>query len=393
MRVLFVPFGGEISHTIPLIMLSRMLDNGAFKTAFLLPRSNHQLAAKLGLNFIDIDYNSRYQPFHHSFRAELRAYGIFSPDVVVDDTNLPTFLTTAFMKLPRVTIQRIDTFPGSLPPDPNYEANFHKKLVSVPDLFMGLPKPQYLADYFSAEYKIVPGIPSIEQLPPPLINDPTYFFSGPLLLEDYLNDKVINLSTPPDGESPADDFTALRGFFAEHAQRRRIYITFGTIAKAGPPILSCMRRLLRQGMAVVTSIEVEDLSAEERQYYFYAPYLPMNYVCKNVDLMIHQCGSGTYHYPIMHQLPMITIGTQTYDRDGVARRLQELGVSTHLEAPEERADFEETFQEAVERYYASGGELVAKMRQRMVALNEEISRTAAAFNLEAVLQKAVKRGG
>jgi hypothetical protein len=92
----------------------------------------------------------------------------------------------------------------------------------------------------------------------------------------------------------------------------------------------------------------------------------------------------------MHQLPMITIGTQKYDRDGVARRLQELGVSTHLKAPEERADFEEAFQEAVERYYESDGELAAEMRQRMAALNEEISRTAAAFNLEAVLQKAVK---
>ncbi|HEX5085924.1 MAG TPA: nucleotide disphospho-sugar-binding domain-containing protein [Blastocatellia bacterium] len=365
-----------------------MLDKAAYKTAFLLPRSKRHLAAKFGLDSIDIDYLYN----QHSFRTELRAYGLFSPDVVIDDTNPVTGLTTALVKLPRVTIQRTGLFPGGAPCDPNYEFSLKFDMTQIPNMaFMGLPQPRTFSDFFSANCKIVPGIPSIEQLPPSLSYDPTYFFSGPLLLEDYMMEQVIDLPARADG-APGDEgnYAALERFFAEHAQRRRIYITLGTVARVGPQILSCMRRLIRQRTAVVTSVELEGLSAEERKYYFYAAYLPMNYVCKNVDMMIHQCGSGTYHYPIIHKLPTITIGTRTYDRDGVARRLQELGVSTHLKAPEERPDFEEAFQEAIERYYELDCALVAETRQRMDALNEEISRTRAAFNLEAVLQKAVK---
>jgi hypothetical protein len=351
------------------------------------------------LNVLDIDY------YQGKFRKELTAYGRFSPDVVIDDTNPTTGFTTTLAKLPRVTIQRTGFFPGGVPCDPNYRLSFEMNVKRMQDVtFMGLQQPQKLSDMFNANCKIVPGIPSIEALPPSLSFDPTYYFSGPLLLEDYLMGQIYNLSAPVDqiidslsrlnGASSLErSFTALDRFFAEHARRRRIYVTFGSRAGAGAPLLSCIRRVLRQGIAVVTSIKVEGLTAEEQQYYFYAPYLPMNFVCKNVDLMIHHCGSGAYHYPIMHQLPMITIGTQTIERDCVARRLEELGVSTHLGAPEERADFEEAFQEVVERYFVSDGAPVAEMRQRMAALNEEISRTAAAFNLEAVLHKAVQCSG
>lgn len=387
MRVLFIPFGGSVSHSIPLIALSRMLDKAVFKVAFLLPRGRHQLAARFGLDTIDIDY--LYD--QHSFRNELRAYGLFSPDVVIDDTNSVTGLTTEFVNLPRVTIQRTGLFPGSVPCDPSYEFSLEFDMKHVQNMaFMGLSQPQKFSDFFNAKYKIVPGIPSIEQLPPSLSNDPSYFFSGPLLLEDYMMDEVFKLPDHSDSGLPAEeDLMSLERFFAEHAQRRRIYITMGTVAKAGPTIISCIRRLLRQRTAVVTNIIVEDLNAEDKQYYFRSLHLPLNYVCKNVDLMIHQCGSGTYHYPIINQVPTITIGTRTYDRDGVARRLQELGVSVHLKAPEERADFEEAFHESIARYYEDEA-LVAKTRQRMAALNDEIARTTAAFNLGEVLQKAVR---
>jgi uncharacterized small protein (DUF1192 family) len=392
MRVLFIPLGGVISHCIPLIVLSRMLDNAAFKTAFLLPRRQHRLAANFGLNVIDIDYDSNQYGEGH-FREELRGYGLFSPDVVIDDANVITGLAAAVADLPRVTILRTGMFPGGAPCDPKYGHSLGQgfDLSKWQDItYMGLPQPQTFSDFFKAKCKIVPGIPSIEQLPPSLIHDPTYFFSGPLLLEDYIMEQIFNLSIPHDGARAAEELLmSLERFFAEHAQKRRVYITYGIVAKPGSPIVSCIRRLLRQRTAVVTNVEVKDLSAEERQYYFKASYLPTSYVCKNVDMMIHVCGSGTYHYPIIHQLPAITIGTQTTDRDGVARRLQELGVSVYLEAPEERSDFEEAFQEAVERYYEDGA-LVAEMRQRMAALNDEISRTTAAFNLEEVIRKAVK---
>src|SRR5262245_52142819 len=135
MRVLFIPFGGSVSHSIPLIALSRMLDKAAFKVAFLLPRGRHPLAARFGLDTVDIDY--LYD--QHSFRNELRAYGLFSPDVVIDDTNSVTGLTTEFVNLPRVTIQRTGLFPGSVPCDLSYEFSLEFDMKHVQNMaFMGL---------------------------------------------------------------------------------------------------------------------------------------------------------------------------------------------------------------------------------------------------------------
>ena len=387
-KVLFIPLRGTISHTIPLVALSRMIKTKSIKTAFLLPRRDDQVATKLGLNVLDIDYKGGKDK--NALRTELRAYNLFSPDVVIDDTNFITGLATAVTKLPRVTIQRTGVFPGSLPCNPHYTHSLNFDAKKIPDVtFLGLPQPQTLSDMLNADYKIVPGIPSIELLPPSLRFDPTYFFSGPLLLEDYLIEQA-SVAKPQITAAfhMQRDFVSLERFLAENARRRRVYITFGSEELAGEAILSCIRRLLRQGVAVVTNIKVEGVSAEEQQRYYHADYLPMNFVCANVDLVIHQCGSGTYHYPILHQTPMITIGTQCFDREAVALRLEELGVSVHLAAPEERPDFEEAFLEAVERRF-SNELLVAETRQRMAGLNEEISRTAAAFDMETILQKAV----
>jgi hypothetical protein len=387
-KVLFIPLGGTISHTIPLIALSRMIKTKSIKTAFLLPRRVHQVGAKLGLNVLDIDYEAVKDK--NALRTELRAYNLFSPDVVIDDTNYITGLATAVTKLPRVTIQRTGIFHGSLPHNPRYTHSLNFDAKKIPDVtFMGLPQPRTLSDMLNADYKIVPGIPSIELLPLSLRFDSTYFFSGPLLLEDYLIEQAS--AAKPQSAAALNmqrDFVSLESFLAKNAQRRRVYITFGSEAQAGEPILSCIRRLLWQGVAVVTNIKVEGGSDEEQQRYYHAYYLPMNFVCAHVDLMIHQCGSGTYHYPILHQVPMITIGTQCFDREAVALRLEEIGVSVHLAAPEERPDFEEAFLEAVERRF-SDELLLAETRQRMTGLNKEISRAAAAFDLETILQKAV----
>jgi UDP:flavonoid glycosyltransferase YjiC (YdhE family) len=387
-KVLFIPLGGTISHTIPLIALSRMIKTKSIKTAFLLPQRVHQVATKLGLNVLDIDYDTLKDK--NAFRTELLAYNLFSPDVVIDDTSFITGFATAFMNLPRVTIQRTGIFPGSLPCNPHYLHSSPFDPKELPDVtFMGLRQPRTLSDMFNADYTIVPGIPSIELLPPSLRFDPTYFFSGPLLLEDCIIEQVHAAEPQLTAALPTQrDFVSLESFLAKNARRRRVYITFGSVARAGESILSCIRRLLWQGVAVVTNIKVEGISAEEQQLYYYAYYLPMNFVCAHVDLMIHQCGSGTYHYPILHQVPMITIGTQCFDREGVALRLEEIGASVHLAPPEERPDFEEAFLAAVERRF-SDELLLAETRQRMTDLNKEISRTAAAFDLETILHKAV----
>jgi hypothetical protein len=114
----------------------------------------------------------------------------------------------------------------------------------------------------------------------------------------------------------------------------------------------------------------------------------MHFVCARADLMVHHCGSGTYHYPLLHGLPSITVGTQKYDRDDVAVRLEELGVSVHIPAPEECQRFVETFKSAVRRYFDPSGELMSWTKDQIETLRLEIERTVSAFDFAEVLRRA-----
>src|SRR5512138_900722 len=119
MRVLFVPMvNGGIAHLFPLIALHRQLRAPDTKTAFLLQRELWPVAAALRLDMIDIDHQHIAK---NGFRSEMRAYHLFKPDVVVDDTGLTTAFVTELTKVPRVTIQRTGTFPGAAPPDPRHQ--------------------------------------------------------------------------------------------------------------------------------------------------------------------------------------------------------------------------------------------------------------------------------
>ncbi len=64
----------------------------------------------------------------------------------------------------------------------------------------------------------------------------------------------------------------------------------------------------------------------------------MHKACSHVDFMVHHCGSGTYSYQLMHQVPAIILGSRLYDRDEIAIRLNELGAACYLSA-----DLEEGF--------------------------------------------------
>ena len=184
-------------------------------------------------------------------------------------------------------------------------------------------------------------------------------------------------------------FEPLAAFFEKHRQRRVVYLTFGTMAQASGPIFESIRHLLDADIAVVSSIKPEGLTAPQEELYYFGSYLPMHFICSNVDLMIHQCGSGTYHYPILHNVPAITIGTQCFDREHVALRLEECGVSVHLPAPNECEDFVKLFKDTVEKYFDPTGVFMEAKRQRLAALNEKIKLTAAAFDFESVLRTTV----
>jgi UDP:flavonoid glycosyltransferase YjiC (YdhE family) len=395
MKVLFVPLPeGGAAHLIPLLALNKMLAGTSVETAFLVPGSMHTFLRQFGVNVLDID-NQLF--IHNGLRSEMRAYRKFPPDVVVDDANPSTGFATALAHLTRVAIHRTGMFPGGEPRNKNHRHSMAvSELTNLPDVtFLGLEQPQTFTDFFKAQMKIVPGIKSIEVLPSHLLDDSSYVFAGPLLLEDYMMGEVgLAHLKDLDGSLHLDsfmNFEPLQKFFYANRHRRIAYATFGTHANASAPMLDALKYLLDKETAVVSSLRIENLSASQSELYYYANYLPMHFVCSNVDIMIHQCGSGTYHYPIMHNLPTITIGTGCHDREDVAMRLEELGVSKHLPGPEERADFYETFKETIKRLFDDPAGLLPRREENLAALNLEIKETMAAFNFEEVLHTALAR--
>jgi UDP:flavonoid glycosyltransferase YjiC (YdhE family) len=399
MRVLFVPQAeGGPAHVIPLMALGKMLSRGGHETAFLVPRFIHKFMRQLGCNVLDIDQRGWTT---NGFRSELRAYKLFAPDVVVDDASLTTRFATAMAKLPRVAVQRTGMFPGYRPRNAGHRHSMNERDVSrLPDVTsMGIPQPRAFTDLFEAEMKIIPGVRSIEVLPPALRDDPTFVYSGPLLMDDYLMEQVglqdLWVSEDCLDITQCRDFTPLERFFEAQAGRQVVYATFGTMAQVYDRVRDCVRHLLDNGVAVITTIKMPDLSPAQRELYYYARYLPAHFVCERVTLVIHQCGSGTYHYPLLHERPAITVGTMCYDREDVALRLEELGASAHLPAPEECEDFVGQFKRLTGRFLAPVPEEARRRAGVLSALKKEIERTAAAFDFEEVLREAARlaRGG
>src|ERR1044072_6768583 len=219
MKVLFVPMlQGGLAHLLPLVALNKMLAKTSIETAFLVPRQQHALLRDRGVPILDID--------HQGFRSEIPAYKKYKPDVVVEDASLTTAAATLFTGVPRVAIQRTGMFPGDVPRNPKHGHSMH---LSPDDLkkrwtalgHLGLRAPKVLSDLFRPAYKIVPGIPSIEILPEALRDDPTYFFAGPLVMDDYL---VGNMSRGNDFSlSDSKNFDSLHKFLESNRDRQRIY--------------------------------------------------------------------------------------------------------------------------------------------------------------------------
>lgn len=387
MKVLFVPcHTGGVAHQIPLLALDQMVRDSSIETAFLLPASFHRMLKQAGARVLPVD--------HNSFRTEMLAYSKFMPDVVVDDLSYFTGFATGLEKLPHVSIQRTGIFLGGIPRNKSHTHSSGFDLEKVRDVTsMGLRQPRTYGDLFSADLKIVPGIRTIEMLPENLRDDPTYYYCGPLLWDDYLmqtSDLADFNSTKLDNFR---DFESLHRFFESNRGRKVVYATFGTVASAGDEVVNCIKYLFDRDVAVVTNIGADRLAGHRQEIYYYARYLPMNFVCSRVDLAIHHCGCGTYHYPILHNLPSVTIGTMCYDRDDIALRLQELGVSEHVPAPGECEDFVERFKRAVEKYLDGPESRIQQVKARLAALNEEIERTASSFIFEQVLYRAVELKG
>lgn len=390
MRVLFVPMPeGGPAHIIPLLALNKKVSSSSIKTAFLLTRPYQELIRQLGVDVLDIAHRNFTD---NGFRTELSAYRKFQPDVVIDDSCLSTGYASDFAGIPRLAIQRTGLFPNEKPNNKNHVCSITvmEDVKDLPDVsFLGLQKHQNFSDFFKAKTKIVPGIKSLEVLPAEVEDDPSYHFAGPLLMDDLLIQQFADVQPETLDIDRFRRFETLDEFWERHKHRKIVYMTFGTIAKASSVIFEGMRYLLEKDIAVVSTIKLADLPPEQQELYYFASWMPTHTVCEHINLMIHQCGSGTYHYPIIHNVPSITIGSQCFDREHVAVRLAEYGCSIHLPAPNECDNFFERFREAVDKFFEPAGIFMAEKRQRLTALNDEIEKTSAAFDFEKVLNLAV----
>lgn len=377
-KVLLVPHKTGLAHTIPLVALDGMLRARGISTAFLVAPVLRETVARSGVKILRTENRGTLQ-------SELAAYDEFGPDVVIDDCGSTTGFATTVYGVPRVAIQRTGVFPHQRPRNPAHRHSLPLAREPVPDLSRwGIPQPRTLSDFFQAGAKIVPGIRSVEVLPEPVRDDPSYFFSGPLLMDDLL----IGRPGAGDGQGDPRDFSPLDAFCDANAGRDMVYFTHGLEALPPPEVVECMRILLDVGYALVSSIPAPELARSYGGRFFHARYLPMHRVCSRVKLAVHHCGSAAYQYTLLHEVPSITIGTGCYDRDDVAARLEELGVSRHVPAPDECDDFVERFMDAISEYDGADGGVYGERRARAAELNEEIRRTAAEFDIGKVLDAA-----
>lgn len=372
MRVLFLPCPGAVlAHLIPLIALASRLDASRHESAFLIPR-DFKNVLRQHLNILDIQYSRE-----HQFRSEMRARGSFLPDVIVDDMSPTALLTAKLSGTPRVSIRRTGDFPWRVPSDPTYchssgVLNFEQYYRNV-EAVCGISAPKSLPEVCAGDMNIIPGISRVEVLPARLCNDPRYVFAGGLMV--------------PDSFLPCAGLDALMTFLQKNQQRKVVYLTLGTTMKPDERFREIIRSMLDIGVAVISSVDLPDVNSLRNEIFLHASFLPLDTVCARIDLMVHHCGSGTYQYAIKHKVPSICIGSRCYDRDDVAKRLEELGAARYI--PSEATGFIERFRALLSDCLDSSDTWYEKSRQSLEVLRAENDRTAAAFDFEAVLNSAV----
>lgn len=375
-KILFVPHpGGGPSHLIPLVALFKMLEAGEdIQASFFLSKELKVYSDILESNrveYLDI-HNAR------TISSELSAYSKYEPDIVIDDTSFSTGYAVQMHPVSRITIRRTGLFPGVPPRNKNHVHSIGS-LEDLPDVRMfGLQKYDDLTQYFKADAGIVPGIPAIEQVGDELKNDTSCFFSGPLIMDD-----LPHTITP-----------GLERFFQQVSRKKKVFLTYGAIAVPPHEIFQCLRFLLQNDVAVVTNARLEKTRIRELEekypgIFYYTSYLPMHYVSANTDLIIHQCGSAAYHYPILNGKPSITLGTRAFDREDVALRLEELGVNEHIDAPQDTKDFFSQFKEKVHKYLSSDTQWLAEKLRKQRELKNQILQASGSFDIWEVLETAI----
>ena len=324
MRTLSIPYVfGRLSHLIPLMVLHHNKIRALEKidNRFLVESSISDMLSRFGMKSVPVHYRTseieqtqalQLQSVNKTILdTELKAIEDFKPDLLIEDFCFNSPMLSKRFNIPRISIQRTGMFSASIHErNPRHKHSLEKGMNQLVDVAPGHSMfDEIITEYAKSDAVIVPGIQSIECLPVGIKNSGPYFFSGPLTIPDRPSDKFAK---------------AFATFRALNADKKIVFITTGLVDEL--KIRAYIELLLNKNYAVVTN---ERVGFEENAALFKWKLFPLNYLCSFVDLVIHQCGSGIYHYPIMHRKPSITLGTQCFDREEIALRLQTLNVSKH----------------------------------------------------------------
>jgi hypothetical protein len=391
MNILSIPFiTGGLSHLLPLYVLQQKYLRGNSEI------KNHFLVNENAQNFLNIK-GAQCVPINYSFdenlvksgdllvlnermiEMEKMAYNIVKPSLIIEDSAFFTPLIAEKNHLPRISIQRTGVFRSidkryrianhvhSLQKGGNISAfespsNSYKSKLSISnDSDM-----HFLRQYTKPKVKIIPGIASIERLPVNIEDRESYFYTGPLLIID----------------KPSKNLSNRLNEFLNNKQKPIVFITTGTIDKT--PIENFIEFFVKRNYTVITTCNCE-INELYKQDVFYNKLLPLHYICGISNLVIHQCGSGMYHYPLMNKVPFLTIGTQCYDREDIALRLEELGISGHIPHPDDNPNYWNIFLELINKFENNTLTDFVVMDK----LLDEINETMSIFNMDKVIQFAL----
>ena len=326
MNILSIPyFAGGLSHLIPLYVLHHkyMKYKTEIKNQFLVNNHLQNFLKMQGVNSVSIDYftESDLQLMSDDY-AKIRKYVLekqkeafdkAKPALIIEDTSLSSPLIAEKNNIPRISIQRTGVFRSINERYRNsnhvhsmQKGNYTKKsdfILNSKDAENSIfseSDTHFLERYAKPKVKIIPGIPSIECLPNDIEDGESYFYSGPLIIEDKPSK---NLSS------------RLDKFLMANKQKPIVFITTGTVDKT--PIEKYIEFFAKRNYAVITTYSHE-INEVYKESIFHNKLLPLHYICKISNLVVHQCGSGMYHYPIMNRVASFTIGTQCYDREDIA---------------------------------------------------------------------------
>lgn len=353
MKVLFIPFHA-LSHKIPLFVLYKKCfsKRNDVSCAFLLSNSDYRYCDQYQVPMLDFNNIPPYTTIDKStwrcfFSEKEKIINKFNPDIIVEDFCFHAMSYCKVNNIPRISIQRTGFFRTSNPAMRNplhahsgdkvnidykrrcifrYKQYSEGSEVNEKEYYLGeyvLSEDLSTTDVHNPMLKIIPSIPEIERYPN-FLNSDSVLYSGPLLPEDFIDSKFHR---------------DIEQFFLENRTRKKVLLTMGLIEHQDTSVFFAI--LHKMNYAVITTILPSyDVN---KNHIFYNPFLPLHYISSKVDLIIHHCGSGMYNFPILYQKPAITLGTQCYDREDVANKLQLLGLSGHVPSHIDDSEYVDKF--------------------------------------------------